>query len=48
MKFLDLGMDINDWILVGHRDCGLKSMSGKITMVGGYVVMLCNKKTNAS
>ena len=47
LKFPDLGMDINEWILVGHGDCGLKSMPDKITSVRGYVVMLCNKKTNA-
>ena len=47
IKYPDLGMDISEWILVGHGDCGLKSMPDKITSVGGYVVMLCNKRTNA-
>ena len=47
IKYPDLGMDITEWILVGHGDCGLKSMPDKITSVGGYVVMLCNKRTNA-
>ena len=42
-----LVMDISEWILVGHGDCGLKSMPDKIIRVGGYVVMLCNKRTNA-
>ena len=42
-----MGMELSEWVLVGHGDCGLKSMPDKITSVGGYVVMLCNKRTNA-
>ena len=47
LKYPDLGMDISEWILVGHGDCGVKSMPDKITSVGGYVVTLRNKRTNA-
>ena len=45
MRFPDLGKDMENWILIGHGDAGVKSMPDKITSVGGYVVLLCNKKT---
>ena len=38
---------MNEWVLVGHRDAGIKSMTDKVTSVGGYVILLCNKVTNA-
>ena len=41
-----MGKNIDDWVLVGYGDAGVKSMPDKITSVGGYVVMLCNTKTN--
>ena len=46
MRFPDLGMNIENWALVGHSDAGIKSMPDKITRVGGYVVMICNKQTD--
>ena len=47
MRFPDLGLDISLWVLVGHGDCGLKSMPDQITSVGGYVVLLVNRETHA-
>ena len=47
MKYSNLGKDLVDWVLIGHGDAGIKSMNDKITSVGGYVLLLCNSRTNA-
>ena len=38
LRFPDLGKNIEDWVLVGHGDCELKSMTDKVTSVVGYVM----------
>ena len=40
--------NIDDWVLVGHGDAGIKSMPDKMTSVGGGVLLLCNRKTGAA
>ena len=40
--------DIEDWILVGFGDAGIKSMPDKMTSVNGSVLLLCNRKTGAA
>ena len=37
--------NIDDWVLVGHGDAGIKSMPDKMTSVGGRVILLCNRTT---
>ena len=44
MFFPDVG-DVDDWVLLGHGDAGIKSLPDKISSVGGSVIMLANKKT---
>ena len=46
MRFPDLGMDLNNWVLLGHGDAGIRSMPDKVNSAGGHVIMLCNKVTN--
>jgi hypothetical protein len=46
LRFPDLGMDLNKWVLLGFGDVGVKSMPDKITSVGGRVILLCNIVTN--
>ena len=46
MCFPDLGLDLDNWVLVGFGDAGVKSMPDKITSVGGHVMALCNKSNN--
>lgn len=45
MMFPNLGR-LDDWIMVGLGDAGLKSMPDKVTSVGGHVILICNRKTN--
>ena len=40
--------NIEDWVLVGHGDAGIKSMPDKMTSVGGRVILLCNRSTGAA
>ena len=37
---------MNEWVLVGQGDAGIKSMSDKLTSVGGQVLMMVNRRTN--
>ena len=46
MRFPNLSMNLQDWLLVGFGDAGVKSMPDKITSVGGHVKLLCDVKTN--
>ena len=46
MKFPDLGMDLDEWVLIGWGDVSVKSMPDKITSVGGHVILLYNRVTN--
>ena len=41
----DLG-EIEDWVLVGHGDAGIKSLPDKMTSCGGQVILLCNRVTD--
>ena len=43
MVFSDLG-SVEDWVMVGHGDAGIKSMPDKVTLVGGHVVMIWKSK----
>ena len=45
MVFPHLG-GLEDWIMVGLGDAGIKSMPDKATSVGGHVILMCNRKTN--
>ena len=45
LVFTYLG-NMENWVLVGHGDAGIKSMPDKITSVGGHVVMMVNKETS--
>jgi len=47
LKYQKMG-DIEDWILVGFGDAGIKSMPDKMTSVNGSVLLLCNRKTGAA
>ena len=47
MKYPNMG-NINDWVLLGFGDAGIKSMPDKMTSIGGYVVLLYNRMTNAT
>ena len=38
---------MDEWVLVGYGDAGVKSMPDKMTSVGGAVSLLVNYKTNA-
>ena len=38
--------NISDWLLLGHRDAGIKSMPDKLTSVGGQVILVVNRTTN--
>ena len=40
--------NIEDWVLVGYGDAGIKSMPDRMTSVGGRVILLCNRKTGAA
>ena len=46
MRFSNLGINLQDWLLVGFGNAGVKSMPDKITSVGGHVKFLCDTKTN--
>jgi hypothetical protein len=46
MKFPNLGKNLQDWLLGGFGDAGVKSMPDKITSVGGQVKLLCDVTTN--
>ena len=46
MKFPNLSMNLQNWLLVGFGDAGVKSMPDKITSVGDYVKLLCDVQTN--
>ena len=45
MFFPNLGK-IDDWMLVGYGDAGIKSMPDKLSSVGGQVILLANTNTN--
>ena len=47
MKYPNMG-NVNDWVLLGFGDAGIKSMPDKMTSIGGYVVLLYNRMTNAT
>ena len=47
MKYPDMG-NVNEWVLIGFGDAGIKSMPDKMTSIGGMVVLLCNKITGAA
>ena len=47
MKYPNMG-NVNDWVLVGFGDAGIKSMPDKMTSIGGMVILLCNKITGAA
>ena len=47
MKYPNMS-NVNDWVLVGFGDAGIKSMPDKMTSIGGMVVLLCNKVTGAA
>ena len=46
MRFPNLSMNLQNWLLVGFGDAGVKSMPDKITSVCGHVKILCDIKTN--
>ena len=46
MRFPNLSKNLQDWLLVGFGDAGVKSMPDKITSVGGHVKLLCDVRTN--
>jgi hypothetical protein len=46
MKFPNLGKNLQDWLLIGFGDAGVKSMPEKITSVGEQVKLLCDVTTN--
>ena len=46
MKFSSLSKNLQDWLLVGFADAGVKSMPDKITSVGGHVKLLVDVRTN--
>ena len=43
MFFPNLGA-VNTWCIVGYSDAGVRSMSDRLTTVGGQVVLLVNKE----
>ena len=45
MCFPNLGQ-IDEWMLVGYGDAGIKSMPDKLSSVGGQVILLVNTCTN--
>ena len=44
LKYPDMG-NVEDWILLGFGDAGIRSMTDKVTSVGGKIILLCNRKT---
>ena len=45
MMIPNLG-DVENWVLVGHGDAGIKSLPDKMTSCGGQVILLCNSETD--
>ena len=44
LKYPDMG-NVEDWILLRFGDAGIRSMTDKVTSVGGKIILLCNRKT---
>ena len=47
MRYPNMG-EVNEWVLVGFGDAGIKSMPDKMTSISGQVILLCNKVTGAT
>jgi hypothetical protein len=45
MMIPNLG-NVENWVLVGHGDAGIKSLPDKMTSCGGQVILLCNDETD--
>ena len=47
MKYPNMG-NVEDWVLIGFGDAGIKSMPDKMTSIGGLVVLIYNRVTHAT
>ena len=45
MMIPNLG-NVENWVLVGHGDAGIKTLPDKMTSCGGQVILLCNRVTD--
>ena len=47
MKYPNMG-NVDDWVLIGFGDAGIKSMPDKMTSIGGLVVLMYNRVTHST